>query len=311
MDKYGKEHLLQFVGHRCIGSCNEDITEKPTEDKVRLWSDVNNWPLKRLPAEGEDVHIESGWNMTMDLPVTPKLRLIRVNGILNFKTDIDIHFKAKHIFIRAGELNVGQKDHPYLKNCKIELYGEKDQKAIVYDNAIEAGNKLIANVNKLRMFGKKRTKNWTRLQAPAEKGATQITIEKGLDIVKDDRLGLLPTAFDQTASDDVHVVSYDTATGVAVIDRSRPPSDKNGPGLKFYHWGADKSTEEDYGVDMRGEVLLLTRNIKVVGEDIESWGAQVVTSDTVEFDSKGEMKTRSGQMIVDNVEFFNCSQIDT
>lgn len=43
------------------------------------------------------------------------------------------------------------------------MYGEKDQKAIVYDNAIEAGNKLIANVNKLRMFGKKRTKNWTRL----------------------------------------------------------------------------------------------------------------------------------------------------
>jgi len=45
---------------------------------------------------------------------------------------------------------------------------------------------------------------------------------------------------------------------------------------------------------MRGEVLLLSRNIKVVGEDIESWGAQVVTSDTIEFDSEGEMKTRSG-----------------
>lgn len=58
---------------------------------------------------------------------------------------------------------------------------------------------------------------------------------------------------------------------------------------------------------MRGEVLLLSRNIKVVGEDIESWGAQVVTSDTIEFDSEGEMKTRSGQAIMDNVEFFNCS----
>jgi len=60
-----------------------------------------------LPAEGEDVHIQSGWNMTMDLPETPIYQLVRVNGILNFKTDIDIHFKAKHIFIRAGELNVG------------------------------------------------------------------------------------------------------------------------------------------------------------------------------------------------------------
>lgn len=42
----------------------------------------------------------------------------------------------------------------------------------------------------------------------------------------------------------------------------------------FYHWGAEKSTGEDYsGVDMRGEVLILSRNIKVVGQDIESWGA--------------------------------------
>jgi len=242
MGTYGKEHTLQFTGHRCIGPCNEDIDEKPTEDKVRLWSDVNNWPLKRLPVEGEDVHILSGWNMTMDIPETPILRLIRVNGILNFKTDIDIHFKAKHIFIRAGELNIGQKEFPYEKNCKIELFGEKDQKAIVYDNAIEAGNKLIANINKLRMFGKKRKQNWTRLLAPAEKGATQITVEKGLDLVKGDRLALLPTAYEQTASDDVHVTEYDAATGIVKIDRSRDIKVDNDAGLKFYHWGAEKST---------------------------------------------------------------------
>jgi hypothetical protein len=233
---------------------------------VRLWSDVNNWPLKRLPVEGEDVHIESGWNMTMDLPETPIYRLVRVNGILNFKSDIDIDFKAKHIFIRAGELNIGQKDHPYEKNCKIELFGEKDQKAIVYDNAIEAGNKLIANVNKLRMFGKKRTKNWTRLLAPAEKGATSITVEKGLDLVEGDRVALLPTSYDNVASDDCHIKAYDPATGVAQIDRSRDVKVDNEAGLKYYHWGAEKSTADDYdGVDMRGEVLILSRNIKVVG----------------------------------------------
>ena len=45
--------------------------------------------------------------MTMDLEETPIYRLVRVNGILNFKTGIDIKFNAKHIFIRAGELNVG------------------------------------------------------------------------------------------------------------------------------------------------------------------------------------------------------------
>jgi len=101
--------------------------------------------------------------MTMDIPVTPRLRLVRVNGILNFDTTIDIHFKAKMIFVRAGQLNIGTKQNPYLKNCKIELFGGKEQKAIVFDNFIEAGNKVIANTNIIKMFGKRRKKNWTRL----------------------------------------------------------------------------------------------------------------------------------------------------
>lgn len=104
---------MSLTGFRCIGPCTVDITEKPAETFVRLWSDIKNWPMGRLPVEDEDVHIESGWNMTMDLEETPVFRLVRINGILNFKSDIDIHFKAKHIFIRAGELNIGQIDHPY------------------------------------------------------------------------------------------------------------------------------------------------------------------------------------------------------
>lgn len=98
----------------------------------------------------------SGWNMTMDLAVTPVYKLVRVNGVLNFKNDIDIKFSAKHIFIRAGELNIGQKDKPYEKNCVIELVGDKNDAMIVYDEAIEAGNKLIAVTGTMKMFGKKR-----------------------------------------------------------------------------------------------------------------------------------------------------------
>ena len=153
-----------------------------------------------------------------------------------------------------------------MKNCKIELFGEKDSKAIVYDNAIEAGNKLLANVNILRMFGKKRKQNWTRLLAPAEKGASQITVEKDLDLVAGDRIGLLPTSYNFTASDDCVVIEYDPATGIVKIDRSRDIKVDNDATLQFYHWGAEKSTGDEYnGVDMRGEVVILSRNIKIVG----------------------------------------------
>lgn len=84
-----------------------------------------------------------------------------------------------------------------------------------------------------------------RLHAPAEKGATEITIEKDMDLVPGDRLGLLPTSYEPTAGDDVHVIAYDATTGVTKIERSRPFSTETA-GLMFYHWGAEKSTKEDF-----------------------------------------------------------------
>lgn len=36
--------------------------------------------------------------------------------------------------------------------------------------------------------------------------------------------------------------------------------------LSHYHWGASTSTASKYnGVDIRGEVILLTRNIQIIG----------------------------------------------
>lgn len=61
---------------------------------------------------------------------------------------------------------------------------------------------------------------------------------------------------------------------------------------------------------MRGEVILLSRSIVIAGEDIESWGGQIVTSDTVEF-MAGEIHYLTGQTFLDNVEVYNCSQWDT
>ena len=56
----GRFKTLSFVGHRCIGSCNEDIEEKPLENFKRKWSDAKNWPNNKVPGEDEDAHVMSG-----------------------------------------------------------------------------------------------------------------------------------------------------------------------------------------------------------------------------------------------------------
>lgn len=103
------------------------IEAEEVEQEFRYWSDVTNWPNETLPAEGEDVHIISGWKMILDIEETPIFELMRINGILIFGNETDVHLRAKHIFIRAGELHIGDNiTHPYPKKGRITLFGEKD-----------------------------------------------------------------------------------------------------------------------------------------------------------------------------------------
>jgi hypothetical protein len=195
---------------------------------VRYWNVSSDWPDGKVPEEGDDVHVESGWQMVFNLnSSSPVYKLIRVNGKLTFDNETDTHLKCKHLFIRAGELHIGSEEYPYAKNARITLYGEKQMETIVYDNAIEAGNKLIANVNILRIYGKARGWSMTRLSSPAEKGSNSFYVEAGLDIVPGDRLALLPTSYDPHTHDDVFVTSYDSSTGKVIVNTT----------LNYYHWG--------------------------------------------------------------------------
>jgi hypothetical protein len=143
----------------------------------------------------------------------------------------------------------------------------------------------------------------SRLTQVANKGDTGFFVESGLDWVAGDRLGLLPTSYQWDSWDEIFVVSYDIETGEVVADRA----------LDFYHFGRETSTGDLYsGLDMRGEVVLLTRNVKIIGEDVESWGGQITVGFMLDIDPVTfQMEMRYGQLYMDNVELFNMSQMDT
>jgi len=105
------------------------------------------------------------------------------------------------------------------------------------------------------MYGKPRSQKMTRLFAEAKKGDKQITVETGLDLVPGDRIALAATTYAFMASDDMFVSTYDNLTGIATLTKT----------LEHYHWGASQSTVSKYGVDIRGEVMILSRNIIIAG----------------------------------------------
>lgn len=147
------------------------------------------------------------------------------------------------------------------------------------------------------MWGQPRSSR-TRLLKTVMPNDMNITVEPGLDWKANDTIALPSTTMNWFEMDTADITSYNNVTGVATLNKK----------LSYYHWGAPTSTGPQYnGVDMRGEVMLLTRNIKIRGNDTDAWGCQVVTSDFVE----ANLEQRIGRTFMDNVEIYNCSQYDT
>lgn len=82
------------------------------------------------------------------------------------------------------------------------MYGEKNFEAMAFDSAIEGGNKIIANVGVIKMYGQPRTCKLTRLHSEVPMGATEIFVESGCDWVAGDRIALAPTSFTHDRSED-------------------------------------------------------------------------------------------------------------
>jgi hypothetical protein len=58
--------------------------------------------------------------------------------------------------------------------------------------------------------------------------------------------------------------------------------------------------------DMGGEVLSLSRNIKVIGEELDNWGCQILTADVMEEDGS----FREGVTNLDSIEIQYGGQKD-
>lgn len=287
-----------MLGLRCIsGSCPlDEIEEVELEAGQRLWSDTDNWG-GTLPQEGDNVEIPSGWNMILDLEETPVLASLTINGRLSFLQfeDKNIHLKAKYIFVRAGEFFIGSEAEPFQNEARVTLFGDQDSETLILSGTVSAGNKILATAGDVRFFGKSRDR-MTRLRSTHYQGDEKIIVEEGLDWQEGDQIYLAPSAMQHDHSEYRTIVSYVGSQ----ITLDEP--------LDHYHWGTGSSTGATYnGVDIRTEVILLSRNVKITGDDADGWGGQVLATDL--FESNGAW--RKGQIEFDNVQVYNCSQRNT
>ena len=293
----------------CIswGNCNPDTTEDAEiEKEYRRWSDTSSWTSGALPVEGEEVLIEPTWNMLYDLDDSPVFKSIEINGRLTIENNGTSRvLRSFLIFNRKGDLVVGTKDKPFEADMTFELHGTRADKDVYFHTKMfEGGNKVIANTGNMTMYGKSVDVKATRLSAPAAAGATSITVKDApSDWKAGDKLGIAPSGRDWEQRD---AVTVKNVTGNTI---------NLNEALTFDHYGAASVDADVSGtIDIRAEVVHLSRNIKVVGTNTDGWGAHVVTAhnqDSQFLNGKLNTVTRKGWAIIDHVEFFNCSQYDT
>jgi len=251
----------------------------------KRWSDPATWPDKKVPAKDDLVTV--GRDMDVVLDVTPPaLHGLTINGKLSFADNKDLGLTTEWIMVH-GELEIGTEAKPHKRNATITLTdnvkGEDISGVGGTTDRVDRGIMLMGGT--LNLHGD-RTNSWTKLSSTANAGATSIQVVNAAGWRVGDEIVLASTDFDprQAERRNIAAISSNTSGGNTIrLDRK----------LDYMHFG--KIT---FGVDERGEVGLLTRNIKLqASADAEQsfYGGHV-------------MAMAGSRMFVEGVEFNRMGQ---
>ena len=208
--------------------------------KQELWSNPATWPDRKVPRAGDTVTIEKGKDVLLDVS-PPSLGGLQIKGKLSFSDKADLELTTESIVVH-GELEIGTEAKPHTRKATITL-----------TNNVPGNDRGIMIAGGTLNLHGDRTNSWTKLARTAKAGSARIEVLNASGWRKEDVIVLAPTDFDSTQAEKRTIAAI--AGNVIRLDQP----------LKYMHFG--KIT---FGVDERGEVGLLTRNILIqASEDAE------------------------------------------
>src|SRR5687767_12383388 len=267
-----------LLGGRAVLTAQQSTS---TAVKGGRWSDPATWADKKVPGEGALVSINQGMDVVLDAN-TPPLHGLTISGKLSFANNRDLELTTEWIMVH-GELEIGTEARPHTRKATITLTNNVKDEDISgvggTNDRVDRGIMLMGGT--LNLHGD-RKHTWTKLAQTAAAGSTSIQVVDASGWRAGDEIVLASTDFDprQAERRTIAAVRGNTIT----LDRK----------LDYMHFG--KIT---FDVDERGEVGLLTRNIKLQAsadaEQAPYYGGHV-------------MAMGSSKMFVEGVEFNRMGQ---
>ena len=271
------------------------------------WSSEEDWASLDLtkPVAGADgvveewVSIPPGVWMVMD-ENPPLLSRMYIYGVLEIDDVMDMTLSAEIIMIQGdlAQLVAGYADEPYQNNFELILRGNHYTPDQPLPNGPNLGAKALGVFGKLQMHGKDVGTTWTRLAEDAAAGSNTIVLSEEVDPLywsAGAEIIIAPTGFEPLEAEKMTIESIDGNT--ITLTES----------LMYEHLGSEYSAG-DKSWKIAAEVGLLTRNIKIVGEEYdeigeEEFGARVLVAEFMQ-----EGTTYKGYAKFSNVEFVRAGQ---
>ncbi len=224
-----------------------DDTEAEARSEITRsmhWSDPATWPAGKVPEEGEAVVITRDMDVLLNVS-PPPLRSLTIHGRLRFSDESDLVLETEWIYVPGGELQIGTENSPHTRNATITLTDNFPSEDV--NTMGDRGIMLMRGT--LNLHGN-RDNAWTKLARTAEAGSSRIYVLDASGWQVGDDIVLASTDFDprQAETRTLTAVSGNTLT----LDQP----------LEYMHFG-----EVTFGVDERGEVGLLTRNIRIAASE--------------------------------------------
>ena len=230
--------LLALGGHAVLNA-----QEKASSAK--RWSDPAAWPDKKVPAKDAVVTIDKDMNVVLDV-TPPELHGLTINGKLSFSDKKDLELTTEWIMVH-GELEIGTEAKPHTRKATITLTDNvKDEDMSGIGGTTDRSDRGIMMMGGILNLHGTEKNSWTKLANTAAAGSNTIEVLNAGDWKKGDMIVLASTDFDP------HQAERRT---IAAIRGNTITLDKK---LDYMHFG--KIT---FGVDERGEVGMLTRNILI------------------------------------------------
>jgi cell migration-inducing and hyaluronan-binding protein len=216
----------------------------PSAVRTGRWSDPASWPDGKVPRAGDAVTIARDMMVVLDVD-PPALRSLTIDGKLSFADDRDIGLETEWIYLRGGELQIGSEAKPYTRTATITLTD-----TVPDENINTMGDRGIMLMGGTLNLHGDREHTWSKLAETAQAGSSRIEVLDASGWRQGDEIVLASTDFDPRQAEKRTVAAI--RGNVITLDRA----------LDYMHFG--KIT---FGVDERGEVGLLTRNIRIQASD--------------------------------------------